>query len=112
MSRPRARRIIGPMARRISSATLIGRRRELETLLDAVGRAADSRPSVFLVSGDAGIGKSRLLDELARRAPGALVLRGACVDFAGAELPYAPLAGALRDAPADALTAAAQSLPA
>jgi DNA-binding CsgD family transcriptional regulator/tetratricopeptide (TPR) repeat protein len=100
------------MRRRISSSALIGRREELAVLLDGVTRAAAASPSVFLVSGDAGIGKSRLIDELERLATDSLVLRGACVDFAGAQLPYAPIIGALRAVDGDAVAAAALSLPA
>ena len=96
------------MARRISSQTLIGRQSELDALLSGIART----PSVFLVTGEAGIGKSRLVDELARRATGVRVLRGQCVDFAGAELPYAPLAEAIRDATSEVVAAAAQTLPA
>jgi tetratricopeptide (TPR) repeat protein len=51
-----------------------------------------------LVSGDAGIGKTRLASELATRASagGFEVLVGRCLDLVGAELPYQPFVEALR----------------
>ena len=51
------------MPRRSSSSRLIGRDRELADLLEAVQRGDDER-RVVLVSGEAGIGKTRLLAEL------------------------------------------------
>jgi DNA-binding CsgD family transcriptional regulator/tetratricopeptide (TPR) repeat protein len=58
-------------------------------------------PSLCLVGGEAGVGKSRLIRELegCARGLGALVLRGECADLVGDELPYAPLIAALRGAP-------------
>ena len=51
-----------------------------------------------LVAGEAGIGKTRLAAELARRARGAgfAVLLGRSIDLVGTELPYQPFAEALR----------------
>ena len=60
--------------------------------------AADGVPSVVAVSGDSGVGKSRLIAELqARESDQARFLRGECVELDGGELPYAPLIGALRE---------------
>ena len=49
-------------------------------------------------AGEAGVGKSRLVSELAGRigATGALSLTGGCIEVGGAGLPYAPIAQALR----------------
>lgn len=58
-----------------------GREPQLARLEAAVANAALGMPSVVLLTGDAGIGKSRMLDEISRRAldrhPGAAVLWGA-----------------------------------
>ena len=52
------------MPARISSRSLVERRAELEALEHALERAADGDPTVTLVIGEAGIGKSRLLREV------------------------------------------------
>ena len=85
----------GP-AGRLGRPELLGRADELDLLerhlgltpkapAVAVGRAA-------LVAGDAGMGKTRLLTELADRAgrDGVRVLVGHCLDFADQLLPYLP----------------------
>src|SRR4051794_2355211 len=67
--------------------------------MDAVRAADEGRPTLAFVAGESGVGKSRLLTELARRAReecGARVLSGECVELGDGELPYAPLVGALR----------------
>src|SRR4051794_36809112 len=67
--------------------------------MDAVRAADEGRPTLAFVAGESGVGKSRLLTELARRArdeAGARVLSGECVELGDGELPYAPLVGALR----------------
>jgi DNA-binding CsgD family transcriptional regulator/tetratricopeptide (TPR) repeat protein len=52
---------------------------------------------VVLIGGEAGIGKSRLISELARRADqdGVMVLIGECLPLGDAEPPFAPLIAAL-----------------
>jgi DNA-binding CsgD family transcriptional regulator/tetratricopeptide (TPR) repeat protein len=80
------------------SSRLIGRDDELATLVEAVREADACRPTLAFVAGESGVGKSRLLSELARlaRDDGARVLSGECVELGDGELPYAPLIGALR----------------
>ena len=86
------------MATRMTSARFVGRSGQLAELEAALGDAADGRPSLALVAGESGVGKSRLADELVGRARegGAAVLWGDCVELGEGELPYAPLLGALR----------------
>src|SRR5947209_18376283 len=86
------------MANRISSRRLVGRDHPLGLLLGLLRRAGEGAGGAALVVGEAGIGKSRLVNAFARRAAedGALVLVGECVDLAEAELPYAPVVAALR----------------
>jgi DNA-binding NarL/FixJ family response regulator len=90
--------MIGSMTRRISSPTFVGRRAELDRLDQAFGRAAHGEPSVVLVAGEAGVGKSRLMAEFAARvaAAGGHALAGGCLDLSGGGQPYAPFAEALR----------------
>jgi ATP/maltotriose-dependent transcriptional regulator MalT len=87
------------MALRVSSPILVGRAAELEALLAALDRAAGGRPTTVLVSGEAGIGKTRLVHELSEhaRASGAIVLRGVSVRLGSEDgLPFAPVVEALR----------------
>ena len=75
---------------RPSRAKMIGRARELARLTDAL----NALPAVVAITGEPGIGKSRLLHALRERAPGALVLSGRAADFER-ELPYGPFVDAL-----------------
>ncbi|NYI99674.1 DNA-binding SARP family transcriptional activator [Nocardioides thalensis] len=74
---------------------LVGRAAELASLEEAWRGVADGGAAVALVSGPAGVGKSRLIAELAHRAAedGATVKVARCDD---ASLPYQPIAAALR----------------
>ncbi len=101
------------MVRRLSSARLVERERELGTLRDLVADAAAGRPAVALVGGEAGIGKTRLMGELERAAGEAelRVLMGDCVESGGTELPYAAITSALRDIPPPVLARAWRSVP-
>lgn len=85
------------MARR-SSPVIIGRDRELHEIEAARERAAGGQPQVVVVRGEAGIGKSRLVDEVAARAraAGDRVLHGTCLDLDGDGVPYLPIVSALR----------------
>ncbi|WP_377286386.1 helix-turn-helix transcriptional regulator [Planomonospora corallina] len=75
----------------------MGRLVELDRLLAVLRSAAEGTAGVALVGGDAGIGKTRLVTELAERAraDGFAVLVGQCAEL-GDALPYLPLADALR----------------
>jgi DNA-binding CsgD family transcriptional regulator len=63
----------------------------------AVDRAAGGSAGAVLIAGDAGIGKTRMVEEIGTiaRAGGAIVLSGRCVDFGETGLPYLPFAEAL-----------------
>jgi DNA-binding CsgD family transcriptional regulator/tetratricopeptide (TPR) repeat protein len=88
----------------VSRGRLVGRELELGRLLTLLGEAAAGRPVVALVSGDAGVGKTRLVTELSveARERGYAVLTGRCAELADT-VPYLPLADALRDAAAGPL---------
>ena len=77
---------------------IVGRAQELARLMTHVDRAVEGRPSAVLVAGDAGVGKTRLLDELAHRATarGMRVLTGHCVDLGEVGLSYLPFVDLLR----------------
>ena len=74
--------------------TLVGREAELARLCEALDRARRGSGRIVLVSGDAGIGKTRLIAELAEREADALVLSGAAVQTGTA--PYGAVVAALR----------------
>jgi len=76
----------------------VGRAGELGTLERALAAARAGRGAAILVTGDAGIGKTRLAAELIRRARdgGFATLLGRSIDLVGTELPYQPFAEALR----------------
>ncbi len=80
----------------------MGRDAELARLGALLEDAAAGNPVVALVSGDAGVGKTRLVAELAAMAAarGFAVLAGRCAELADA-VPYLPLADALHSATAD-----------
>ena len=65
----------------------------------AYARAAAGEPQVILITGEAGIGKTRLVEELTVRlggaADGTLVLKGESAPLAGATLAYGPFVAAL-----------------
>ena len=63
--------------------------------LAALDAALERVPAVVLVAGDAGIGKTRLVQEFVADAE-ATVLWGDCVPMQTGELPYAPFTAALR----------------
>ena len=73
---------------------LVGRDRELGRLLTELRDAASHQAVVALISGDAGVGKTRLVTEVTRRAAaeGFIVLSGHCAEL-GESVPYLPLAG-------------------
>jgi DNA-binding NarL/FixJ family response regulator len=75
-----------------TSTPLVGRSTEMAALLSAVDDAKTRRAGAVLLSGDAGVGKTRLLDEVATGAHerGFGVLVGHCTDFGDAGLPYLP----------------------
>ncbi len=69
----------------------VGRHRELSLLLAQYAEAAQGRVRFAMLSGDPGIGKTRLLDEFVARIPGesSLVLRGGASEAEGMP-PYLP----------------------
>ena len=88
---------------RRAAGIFVGRERELDELAPALEDAVAGRGRLFLVSGDSGVGKTRLADELASRAKdaGARVLWGRSSKRAGAP-PYWPWTQALQSLGEDA----------
>jgi class 3 adenylate cyclase len=84
------------MLDRVLSPVLVGRQDELSQLEDALLSANRGDGRFLLLSGEAGIGKTRLATELARRARklGSDVLWGSCSE-AELSLPYLPFVEAI-----------------
>jgi DNA-binding CsgD family transcriptional regulator len=85
------------MASRFSCPTFVGRAVELGRLDAARRRAADG-PTVVVVGGEAGVGKTRLVDEFVQRCRAAdeRVLIGGCIELGEEGVPFAPVVQALR----------------
>ncbi len=76
---------------------MIGRDAELAELTGAFQSTTVSGPRIVVVGGEAGIGKSRLIDEFrAVLGDSAVTVTGHCVEFGTVGLPYVPLAGIFR----------------
>jgi DNA-binding CsgD family transcriptional regulator len=91
--------MLDDVALRTARAAFVGRDAELGRLRDALERTRSGEATAVMVGGEAGVGKSRLTDELAElaRAGGHTVLRGDCVELGGEGLPFAPFVAMLRD---------------
>ena len=100
-----ARRLIGLLAEPARGlpgirSKLVGRDRELRTITELLVEALETRrPQLVTLSGPAGIGKSRLMQEFVRHAsdahPGIRILRGRCLP-AGQTVTYWALGEILR----------------
>ncbi len=87
-----------PFPARLSGSTPLpfsGRRMQFDSLLQSWKETSDGERRVVLISGEPGIGKSRLTAEVARQAHdlGAVVLFGRCDEDMG--VPYQPFVEAL-----------------
>src|ERR1700754_2890933 len=86
------------MAAHAHSEVLVGREADLAVLRDALKRVRHAEPSTVLVGGEAGVGKTRLVEEFRRDLGDSVrVLTGQCLGLGEEGLPFAPFAGAVRD---------------
>ncbi|MFB9197597.1 AAA family ATPase [Actinomadura verrucosospora] len=82
----------------VVSPVLIGRDDEIAVLRAAYERSRAGIPATLLVSGEAGIGKSRLVATAVGDLPGdPLVLSGGCLELGSEGTPYVPFVAVLRD---------------
>ncbi|MCX5526701.1 AAA family ATPase [Streptomyces bobili] len=90
--------MLAPVENRSVSPVFVGRADELATLNDALVRASAGEPQALLIGGEAGVGKTRLVEEFATAADrrGAVVALGGCVEIGADGLPFAPFSTALR----------------
>lgn len=85
-------------ARRATRHTpLVGRQEEMAILKAAAGQTLGGEGQVISIEGDTGVGKTRLVDELAAHAEGLgmRVLRGSCLSY-GSAMAYLPWIELLR----------------
>ncbi len=87
-----------PLLDRIARGRLVGRHTEINQLRDLWRRAQQNSGHLALISGEPGVGKTRLANELIVYAQlsGAVILRGGCYEYEAAT-PYLAFAEALRD---------------
>jgi DNA-binding CsgD family transcriptional regulator/tetratricopeptide (TPR) repeat protein len=73
-------------------APFVGRKTEIAFLEAALDDVVQDRPRTVLIVGEAGVGKTRLVDEFEAncRSSDMLVAHGACVAVGAGELPYSP----------------------
>ncbi|MGW0433857.1 helix-turn-helix transcriptional regulator [Micromonospora sp. NPDC003197] len=92
------RGILDAVTYRATSTVLVGRQAELTALRDTFHRVRGGEPAAVLVGGEAGVGKSRLIEEFGRLvvADGGRLLIGQCLALGEQGLPFAPFAAALR----------------
>ncbi len=86
------------MVYQVMTGRFVGRTEELARLRELLARGANGEPLVALIGGEAGVGKTRLADQLAAAANerGVRVLRGGCVQLGEEGVPFAPVTEALR----------------
>jgi DNA-binding CsgD family transcriptional regulator len=92
------------MPGRVSSPVFVGRASELAELRAAYERASTGETATVLIGGEAGVGKTRLIGELAHavRQAGGNVLEGHCADLGSGVIPLLPISEALGSLPAPA----------
>ncbi len=86
------------VALRSAPVRMVGRERQLHELAEIWERTLTGRAAIVLVGGDAGVGKTTLVDAFVAGQLGrARVVKGQCVPLGGDGLAWAPIVGALRD---------------
>ena len=80
-----------------AAGKLVGRQAEVSTAQALLDRAAQGQGSVLAIQGEAGMGKTRLTQEIAQQAQsqGLRVVAGACLSYGG-DIPYLPWTDVLR----------------
>ncbi len=76
----------------------VGRAGELSTMLQCWRRVLDGQPQILFVIGEAGVGKTTLVDRFAARitaSTSAMIGRGQCVEFYGGGEAYLPILDAM-----------------
>ncbi|WP_435852838.1 ATP-binding protein [Streptomyces vietnamensis] len=90
--------MLGAVETRSVSPVFVGRAGELTALTEALSRGSAGEPQALLIGGEAGVGKTRLIEEFldTAREQDAVVALGGCVELGADGLPFAPFSAALR----------------
>jgi predicted ATPase len=90
--------ILAGMPGGFTTPAFIGRTDELRRLAAILDQAEHGRPQLVLLTGEAGVGKTRLLTQFADQTQqrGVRVLAGGCVELGDIGLAYLPVVDALR----------------
>ncbi len=81
---------------------MVGRLEQLDRLRGLLDQVVEQGSRFVLIGGDAGVGKTTVVEAFAAELTGSLadrrasLVRGQCVPLGGDGLPYAPVAGAVR----------------
>ena len=96
----------------MASARFVGRADELGLLEAGLEAIHEGRATTFVIAGEAGVGKTRLIEEFLARAEavGAVGLVGGCLDLEEGRLPFGPFIEALRPRMRELEPAARQEL--
>jgi predicted ATPase len=82
----------------MASPRFVGRANQLGILENGLEAIHEGRAATFVLAGEAGVGKTRLIEEFLARAEasGAVGLVGGCLDLEEGRLPFGPFIEALR----------------
>jgi DNA-binding CsgD family transcriptional regulator/tetratricopeptide (TPR) repeat protein len=96
----------------MASPRFVGRAEELGLLEAGLEAIHEGRATTFVIAGEAGVGKTRLVEEFLARAEaaGAVSLVGGCLDLEEGRLPFGPFIEALRPRMRELEPAARQEL--
>jgi DNA-binding CsgD family transcriptional regulator/tetratricopeptide (TPR) repeat protein len=96
----------------VASPRFVGRADQLGLLEAGLEAIHEGRATTFVIAGEAGVGKTRLIEELLVRveAVGAVGLVGGCLDLEEGRLPFGPFIEALRPRMRELEPAARQEL--
>ena len=92
---PTPARATGPLSAEENAPPLIGRASELERLRNAWRRAAAGERQIVLIAGEAGVGKTKLIERFVSEVGELHCAHGQCVDQHGAGEPYLAVLEAL-----------------
>ena len=92
---PTPARATGPLSAEENAPPLIGRASELERLRNAWRRAAAGERQIVLIAGEAGVGKTKLIERFISEVGELHCAHGQCVDQHGAGEPYLAVLEAL-----------------